>query len=440
MNQIFKIGTPDLRQSLRRPLLTGAAICLAFFGGLGTWSTLAPLASAALGHGVVSPDGSRRTVQHLEGGIVERLLVQEGSRVEAGQPLLILEDKAARSAHDVALGQYRQFLAIEGRLIAEGAGESEPRFAPELLAEANDPNVAAVLTAQRELMRQRRDSLTHRRTLLQQKIAQINEEITGLRAQIDSQSRQLTLIAEEVKGVTHLLNKGLERKPRLLSLQRAQAEIAGARAANEAAIARALQSIAETEQQITTLDAERHEEIGTQLAEVTGELAEARERLTAAADVLRRIVITAPITGTVVQLKAHTIGGVVTAGQPILDIVPRDEDLLIDARIAPTDIDVVREGLPAQVVLSAYKQRNLPRLEGRVRSVSADRIVDPQNNTPYYLVRIEVDREHLAKIAPDVALTPGMPADAMVMTGERTALSYLTRPFLDSLRRSMRES
>ena len=164
------------------------------------------------------------------------------------------------------------------------------------------------------------------------------------------------------------------------------------------------------------------------------------EYVDGAADVLRRVVITAPIAGTVVQLKAHTVGGVVGSGQPILDIVPRDEDLLIDARIAPTDIDVVREGLPAQVVLSAYKQRNLPRLEGRVRSVSADRIVDEKTSTPYYLVRIEVDREHLAKVAPDVELTPGMPAEAMVMTGHRTALSYLTQPFLDSLRRSMRES
>jgi HlyD family secretion protein len=440
MTQIFTVGTPELRQTLRRPLITGFAICMAFFGGLGAWSAMAPLSSAALGPGVVSPDGNRRTIQHLEGGIVEKLLVQDGSRVEAGDPLVILEDKAARSAHDVALGQYRQLLAIEGRLLAERDGETEPRFAEELLNDAADPAVAAILVAQRQLMQLRQDALAHKRTLLLQKIAQINEEIAGLRAQVTSQSRQLTLIAEEVKGVTHLLNKGLERKPRLLALQRSQAEIAGLRAANEAAIARALQAIGEAEQQITTLDAERQEEIGTRLAEVTGELAAARDRLVAAADVLRRVVITAPIAGTVVQLKAHTVGGVVGSGQPILDIVPRDEDLLIDARIAPTDIDVVREGLPAQVVLSAYKQRNLPRLEGRVRSVSADRIVDEKTSTPYYLVRIEVDREHLAKVAPDVELMPGMPAEAMVMTGHRTALSYLTQPFLDSLRRSMRES
>lgn len=440
MTTFHGTDTPSLRRIVRGPILAGTAICFAFFGGLTGWSVLAPLASSAMGPGVVSPDGSRRTVQHLEGGIVEQLLVQDGSKVEAGDPLIILEDKAARAAHELALVQTRQFMAIEARLLAERAGETKPRFPAELLERAGEPEVAVLLRTQLQLMEQRQGSLQQRRTLLQQKITQITEEISGLNAQITSQTRQLALIAEETKGVLQLVDKGLERKPRLLNLQRQQAEIVGLRATNHSAIARAHQSIAEAEQQIITLDAERQEDISTQLAQVTTELASARERLGAAADVLRRTVITAPVSGTIVQLKARTIGGVVTAGQPILDIVPRDDELLIDARIAPTDIDVVHPGLSAQVVLSAYKQRNLPRIDGRVRSVSADRIIDPQNNTPYYLVRIEVDRDQLAKIDPDIVLTPGMPAEAMVMTGTRTALQYLTQPFLDSLRRSMQES
>lgn len=432
--------TPDLRRTTRTPMLAGAAVCLAFFGGLAGWSIFAPLASSAIGPGIVSPDGSRRTVQHFEGGIVEKLLVQDGTKVEAGDELVVLEDKAARASHELALVQTRQFAAIEARLLAERAGSAEPQFPAELLDRASDPEVANLLKTQRQLMEQRQGALLQRRTLLQQKITQITEEIAGLNAQITSQTRQLALIAEETKGVQHLVDKGLERKPRLLALQRQQAEIAGLRATNQSAIARAHQSIAEAEQQIVTLNAERQEDISTQLAQVTSELASARERLGAAADVLRRTVITAPVSGTIVQLKARTIGGVVTAGQPILDIVPRDDELLIDARIAPTDIDVVRPGLSAQIVLSAYKQRNLPRIDGRVRSVSADRIIDPQTNSPYYLVRIEVDPAQLTKIDPDIELTPGMPAEAMVMTGTRTALEYLTEPFLDSLRRSMQES
>ena len=440
MTQFYGTDTPDLSRTTRAPLLAGAAVCLAFFGGLAAWSALAPLASSAMGPGVVSPDGSRRTVQHLEGGIVEKLLVQDGSKVEAGDELVILEDKAARAAHELALVQTRQFAAVEARLLAERAGATEPKFPAELLNRAHEPEVAILLRTQRQLMEQRQGALVHRKTLLEQKITQINEEITGLNAQITSQTRQLALIAEETKGVQQLVDKGLERKPRLLALQRQQAEIAGLRATNQSAIARAYQSIGEAQQQIITLDAERQEDISTQLAQVTSELASARERLGAAADVLRRTVITAPVSGTIVQLKARTIGGVVTAGQPILDIVPRDDELLIDARIAPTDIDVVHPGLSAQVVLSAYKQRNLPRIDGRVRSVSADRIIDPQTNNPYYLVRIEVDPEQLKKIDPDIQLTPGMPAEAMVMTGTRTALQYLTQPFVDSLRRSMQES
>lgn len=430
----------DPRRILRRPILTGIAVCLLFFGGLGAWSTLAPLASAALGSGVVSPDGSRRTVQHLEGGIVEKLLVKEGSRVEAGAPLVVLQDKAARASHAVALGQYQQLLATEGRLKSELAGAAEPHFAADLLVREHEAEVAALLATQRQLMQQRRDALAHRKELLRQRIDQITEEIAGLQAQVDSQSMQLRLIAEEAKGVQQLLDKGLERRPRLLALQRNQAEIAGLRAGNLSAIARAEQSIGEAEQQIVTLDAERQEEISAELAKLGGELASARERLGAAADVLKRTVITAPVSGIVVQLNAHTVGGVVNPGQSILDIVPRDDDLLIDARIKPTDIDVVRAGLPAQVVLSAYNQRKLPRLEGRVRSVSADRIVDPRSAEPYYLVRVEVDREALARIAPNVELTPGMPAEVMVTTGHRTAWDYLTQPLRESLRRSMQES
>lgn len=440
MTQYHGIETPALSHTTRGPMLAGAAICLAFFGGLATWSALAPLASSAMGPGIVSPDGSRRTVQHLEGGIVEKLLVTDGSKVEAGDQLVVLEDKAARAAHELAMVQTRQFAAVEARLLAERTGSTEPRFPAELLDRANEPEVAILLRTQRQLMEQRQGALSQRKTLLQQKITQIAEEITGLNAQITSQTRQLALIAEETKGVQQLVDKGLERKPRLLALQRQQAEIAGLRATNQSAIARAYQSIGEAEQQIITLDAERQEDISTQLAQVTNELASARERLGAAADVLRRTVITAPVSGTIVQLKSRTIGGVVSAGQPILDIVPRDDELLIDARIAPTDIDVVHPGLSAQIVLSAYKQRNLPRIDGRVRSVSADRIIDPQTNNPYYLVRIEVDPEQLKKIDPDIQLTPGMPAEAMVMTGTRTALQYLTQPFIDSLRRSMQES
>src|SRR5690606_29954399 len=188
MTAFHGTDTPNLRRIVRGPILAGAVICLTFFGGLTAWSALAPLASSAMGPGVVSPDGSRRTVQHLEGGIVERILVQDGSLVETGDPLNILEDKEARAAHELALVQTRQFMAVEARLLAERAGETEPRFPAELLNHAAEPEVAVLLRTQLQLMQQRQSALQQRRTLLQQKITQITEEIAGLNAQITSQT------------------------------------------------------------------------------------------------------------------------------------------------------------------------------------------------------------------------------------------------------------
>lgn len=440
MNRSLHAPLPCLRHSIRTPVLAGATICLAFFGGLTAWSALVPLASAALGPGIVSPDGNRRAVQHLEGGIVEQLLVRDGSRVKAGDPLLVLEDKSARATHEMALNQYRQLLATEARLLAERDGAAEPEFPAELTDNAGQPAVAALLKAQRSLMRNRLTSLAGRRDLLWQRIAEIHEEIAGLEGQIVSRAQQLAIIREEIGTVGDLVSKGLTPKPRLLALQREQAELNGQQATSRAAIARSRQSIGESEQKIAMLDVERQEDLSKELAEVTGKLSEARERMTAAGDVLRRVVVTAPVAGTVVQLQAHTVGGVIGAGDTILDIVPRDDTLVIDARIAPTDIDVVREGQTAQVVLSAFQQRNLPRIEGRVRTISADRIVDPKTSSPYYQVRVEVDREQLASIGSGIELTPGMPAEVMVVTGQRTAFDYFARPFLDSLRRSLKES
>jgi HlyD family secretion protein len=430
----------DLRRSIRGPVLAGSAVCLVFFGGLSAWSSLAPLASAALGHGVVTPDGSRRTVQHLEGGIVGQLLVREGSRVEQGQPLLVLEDKAARATRDTARSQIRQLRAVEARLQAERAQAASVDFVHDDTSPAGNGEVESVRRGQRELFQQRREALLGRKGLLDRRIGQLREEINGLRAQISSQAAQLALVADEMQSVSQLLSQGLERKPRLQALQRSHAELTGLRASNQAAVARAEQSIVETRLQIAALDAERQEEISGQLADVGAQLSAAQDRYGAAADVLQRVTVVAPINGTVVQLKARTVGGVVGAGQAIMDIVPNGEELLVEARIAPNDIDAVRAGLPAQVVFSAFKQRNLPRLEGRVRDVSADRITDPQSGTPYYLARVEVDRRQIHDLAPDLELGAGMPAEVMIMSGERTLLQYLVEPLRDSLRRSFKES
>lgn len=218
------------------------------------------------------------------------------------------------------------------------------------------------------------------------------------------------------------------------------AELDGARAQNQAEIARARQEIGEAELRIVDLDTTSLDKVAGELTQVNAELASVQEKLRASEDVLKRTVITAPVAGTVVELRYRTPRGVIAPGAPILDIVPTEDELLIEARVAPTDIDAVHPGLAAQVHLLAYQQRNLPRIEGTVRTVSADALTDPDTGASYFLARVEVDRARLARLAPEVTLTAGMPAEVLIMTGEQTTLAYLLKPFLDTLRRSFRES
>jgi len=432
--------TRGLARRLRGPLGLGLALILVLFGGVGGWAAVAPLASAAVAPGVISPDGSRRVVQHLEGGIIRQLPVRDGSRVAAGDPLVVLEDIGARARRDARMSRYRTLRAVEARLLAEAAGAGQIAFpAAVIAAAADDAEVADVIADQTARFEVRRRTHEGRGAILRQRIAQLDEEIAGLEAQIDSQERQLELIAQEIGNVEQLISQGLERLPRLLALQRAEAEITGARAANRAAIARARQSIGETELQILDLDARREDEVTEELTQVRSELSEVAEDLRASEDVLTRTVVIAPVAGTVVDLRFHTVGGVIGPGEPILDIVPFEEDLLIDARVAPIDIDAVAPGQTAQVHLTAYRQRNLPRIDGRVRQVSADRLVDEATGEPYFLARVEVDRDRLDALDEGIQLLPGMPAEVLILTGERTALAYLLDPFVDTFRRGLRE-
>jgi HlyD family secretion protein len=429
---------PAPRTSLRVPLLAGSAIALCFFAGFGGWAATAPLAGAAIAPAVVAPDGSRKTVQHLEGGIVRRILVQDASQVVAGQELIELDDTAARAEHAALLDQFRALLAAEARLMAEQAGEPTVTFSDELRAAAvGDPALARVLASEAGRLACRRAALLDQVSVLEERSTQGEAEIRGLEAQIASGQRQLELIAEETAGVQALLDKGLERKPRLLALERTAAQIDGSIAFSRAGIARARQVIAETGQQMRGLESEHAELVARELGETRKSRAPIEERLRATADRLSRTTITAPVAGTVMGLQVTTPGGVVGAGKPLLDIVPAGAELLLEARVAPVDIDEVHPGLVAQVHLLAYKSRNMPRIEGSVREVSADRLEDATTHQPYYLARVAVAQDSLPA---GVALSAGMPADVAIVTAERTMLDYLLRPITDTLRRGLRES
>ncbi|MCE7997258.1 MAG: HlyD family type I secretion periplasmic adaptor subunit [Rhodobiaceae bacterium] len=426
--------------AVRGPLLVGVFVILFFFGVLGIWAATAPLTGGTVAFGVVSPDGNRRVVQHFEGGIIDSFAVKNGDKVAVGDTLVVLQDTQVRANFDLVRGQYFTLQAMLARLLAEqsNAGQITWPF------EQNDvdADTRLVMETQTKLMEVRRENRLGQTQILEQRVAQLSEEISGLRALIESETKQLALVNEEAGSVAEMVSRGLERKPRLLALQRAATEIEGSRASNAAAIARAEQAIGETEIQILNLEAQHQDDVVEQITRVRSEISKLEEQLFAAKDILDRIVLRAPVAGIVVNRRFSTVGGVVSPGEPILDIVPEGEDLVIDVRIPPIDIDSVREGLDAKIYLSAFNARNLPQISGVVKSVSADALEDQNTGERYYAARVEVDRQQLASIAEetsqDLTLHPGMPAELLIVTGERTMLSYLMQPFTESMRRAFR--
>jgi HlyD family secretion protein len=426
-----------LQRSIRGPAWFGFALVILFVGGFGAWAALAPMAAGAVAPGVLSPDGSKKTVQHLEGGIIRKLHVRDGDAVTADQPLLELENIQPRATYEWLLHEHRTLVAARVRLEAEKADLSSVEFPAEL--QGHEVELLAILNDQRELFQTRRAMHRARKHVLRQRIEQLSEQIKGYEAQVESTSHQLAYISEEVGAKDLLQRQGHLSKPELFRMQRMQAEIVGRRGEYIAAIARTRQQIGETELQLLALDAERADQIAAQLDQTRAKLSEVDQRLQASKDILNRTVVTAPVSGTVVSLRFRTEGGVVQRGEPIMDIVPSEDTLLIDARISPNDIDVVRSGLSAQVHLSAYSNHSTPRVQGVVQSVSADRLIDEQTRLPYYLVRVEVDRQELERLSPRIELIPGMPAEVLIVTQERTLLEYLVQQFLESFRRSFRE-
>lgn len=420
----------------------GLIVALLFFGVFGGWAAHAPLSSAAVAPGVVSPDGSRKTVQHLEGGIIERIHVREGQKVTSGETLITLENVRALARLDELRERLIFLLATEARLIAEINEQSVVSFNfPDTLTEVAPAQVEIAQKGQKQLFESRRDSLSAQARILAKRIDQLNEEIAGLDEVILAQNEQLSLLTQEIDVTRGLYEQGLQRLSPLLTLQRQEADLKAERASNRASIARLGQQIGETELQLSALNQQTREEVSEELSRVRNEVATLRSQLPERQDALRRTTVVAPISGQVLNIKVTTeSGGVLRPGDAILDIVPDDSVMIIDARVSPQDIDTVYPGMQAQVLLTAYTQRNLPRLYGALQSISADRLVDERTGEPYFLAKVTVRAEEVAAMGDAVSLSVGMPADVMLLTGERTVLDYLITPFVDSLRASFRES
>lgn len=416
-----------------RSMALAVAVVVLFLGGFAAWAALAPLESAAIAPGALGVSGERKTVQHLEGGIVAEIAVAEGDAVTAGQTLLVLDDTQPRAVLAGLEGQYRSAAALQARLIAERDGLDAIVW-PERLRTPEDDGV---LATQERIFAARKASFDNATAILEQRTAQIREQAAGYEGHIAAQDREIALLSEEAGDIRPLVEKGHMPKPRLRALEREEAEVAGARARNRAQVARLEQAVGETRLQIVRLGNARRTEVTTELREVEARLAELNERLVAARDVLERTRIAAPVAGTVVGLGVFTRGAVIAPGQRLMDIVPTGERLVVEARVAPTDIDSVAVGLPAQVRLTAFSLLTTPPLDGHVIRVSADAFSDERTGAAWYEARIGLDPGQPA--LEGLNLVPGMPAEVMIVTGASTPLEYLLKPILTSMDRALRE-
>ncbi len=422
----------------RWPVLFGMTVFLVFVVGFGAWSAVAPLAEAAIAPGVIKVEGSRRTVQHLEGGIVREILVRDGSKVEAGQVLVRLDDIQSDTATEAQRAQRWALMAQDASLVAETGKPGEPiEFPPELLNSAS-PRARDAVRGQREVYEARTASLNSQLRVLRARVEQQQAAIRGAQGQMVATRSQLALIRQEEGMRRWLVAQGLARLPDLLALQRAMAGLEGTMQDLAGQVDRANATIAEAERQIQQVMDQRLQEVSTELREVRGKLADVEERLRAATDVQTRRDILAPEAGTVVNLKLFTLGAVVRPGDAVLELVPDNDRLVAEVNVQPSDIDVVFPGLHSEVRLPAFKQRLVPYLSGEVTWVAADVTTNEQTRQQYYRTFVLIDREELKRY-PNVFLTPGMPVEAHIQIGQRSFFRYMTQPIRDSFARAFRE-
>ncbi len=415
----------------------GWAVIIVFIGGFLVWAANTRLDSAAIALGVVGVESSRKTIQHLEGGIIMDILVTEGSVIEAGQILVQFDDTYAWTHLDLSQGRYDAALALQARLMAEREGRKDIAFPDALLRQADDPNIHEMMTGQKDIFQARRAKIANEESILRERIEKHRREIVGLRAQMAAGMEHLRLLEDEIATVETMLKKGVASKSLLLAQKRQAADRAGEVGDYRARIARTEKSITEVQLQLTIPKTKNRNEVAEELQEVQGRLADLQEIIYAAEDVVWRTSVRAPQSGTVVDLQVHTTGGVVQPGERLLDIVPDQDRLIIDARVDPRDINTVYEGMPARVRLTAFSARTTPLLEGTVTSVSADRVTDPVTGQSYFTARVVPAAE--TQVFDVSTLKPGMQAEVFLVTAARTALDYLLEPITRSFARAGRE-
>lgn len=429
----------EVPRSIRRQAVFGLVLMTVTFGGFGVWAGMAPLASAVIAPGTFVATGSNKIVQHLEGGIISQLLVAEGDRVTAGQELVRLDGTAAlANARGLELRVLR-LEATRARLRAQVNGETVYQAPPSVLESLDDPEVRSINDGQQDSFQAALMTLQNRVDVLSENIRSLQYQASGIGAQLTSLRRQRDLLADDLEVQQSLYDRRLTTLSSLNSLQRALADADGDIARLEAEAQMSQAQIDQHNREIDQLRTEDRQVALTELQDVSSELETLREQMRDAESVLSRTVITSPVAGIVVRMHYHTSGGVIESGRPILEILPSDVPLIIEAQIPRMQIDEIDLGQPANIRLSALNQRTTPMLEGEVIYVSADSVTETaQNNQEIYIARVTIPPQQLDRVH-GFTPTPGMPAEILIETDERTFFEYLARPIVDSMARAFRE-
>jgi membrane fusion protein, type I secretion system len=428
----------ELRGMLRRQTTAIVIAAVLLVAGLGGWAMTTEFTGAVIAGGQLVVDSNVKKVQHPTGGVVGKLNVREGKEVNAGDIVVSLDDTQIRANRDIVVKALNELAARQAREEAERDGLDKVTFPAELIARKGDPDVAKAVTGEQRQFEIRRTSREGQKAQLRERIIQLRQEISGYEAQITSKDKQIEWVGKELVGVYELWEKNLIPYTRVTSLEREKERLVGERGQLMASIAQSKGKMAEIELQILQIDQDMRTEVGKDLAEIRARTAEMIERKVAAEDQLKRVDIRAPIDGVVLQLTVHTVGGVITAGEAIMLIVPQTETLQVEAKIPPQEIDQVRIGQPAVLRFVAFSQRTTPELIGTVVRISADVSEDTKSGARFYTIRLDVSPEEVARLSA-VRLVPGMPVEALIQTSPRTVMSYLIKPLHDQLARAFRE-
>lgn len=425
-------------RSIRRHLLAGCTAVLVLVGGIGGWVTNTEISGAVIAPGQLVVDSNVKKIQHPTGGVVGELRVKDGDRVKEGDVVVRLDETQARANHAIVSKALDELAARQARNEAERDGADKVSFPQDLLARANDPDVVHAITGEQRLFELRRSAREGQKAQLREQAAQLEQQVQGNMEQVAAKDAEISWIQKELKGVNELWKQNLVPFSRVTALERDGARLKGDRGALIATIAQAKGRIAETQLKIFQIDEELRTEVGKELAEMRGKKSELIEKRVAAEDQLKRIDLIAPQDGKVFQRTVHTIGGVIQAGEAIMLIVPDADTLIIEAKVAPQQIDQLHLGQQATLRFVAFNQRTTPELNGEVIRIGADVTQEDKKNEAYYSVRIRVSDSELARLE-GLKLVAGMPVEAFIQTTPRTVASYLVKPMHDQIMKAFRE-